>query len=86
MKCPKCSGILNPFNVWLITRWSNTECKKCHTKLNRKINVQVFLITGLLLAGYYFLLFLPLFLLWFFIVMMVDAYTVRLVEVENKPK
>ena len=40
MKRPEYDSSVNPFNVWLITKWSNIKRAKCHTELNRKVDIQ----------------------------------------------
>ena len=80
MRCPKCSNQLSPLKVWLVSRWSPLRCDRCGTRLTRAINRQFFIISVLLFSGIFLFIATPLFLIgWLIAVMLVDAYTVRLV-------
>jgi uncharacterized paraquat-inducible protein A len=85
MQCPKCDNHISPFKVWLISRWAPLKCDKCGTFLNRQIDRQFFIIavlffTGLFLfAGSFIWL-----LVWLLVVMLIDAYTIRLVAVDGQ--
>lgn len=50
--CPNCGHGFVPWNVWLITRWSSIQCPKCHMRLNRRIDAQMFWIGGLGVGAY----------------------------------
>lgn len=87
MKCPKCSNPILPFKVWLISRWSFVKCDKCGTQSGRNIDLQFWIICALLMIPLIVLrigLFNPLFLIWVIIVMVIDAYTIKLVSKEKE--
>jgi len=83
MKCPSCNSSILPFKVWFISRWTFVKCGNCGQKLGRKIDVQLCTISFLLfliyvlfiLSGTTLLLAIPL----MFIVMFIDAYTIKLI-------
>lgn len=80
MQCPKCNNKLSPLKVWLISRWSPLRCDRCGTRLTRSINRQFFIISVLFFSGIFLFIPTPFFLIgWLIAVMLVDAYTVRLV-------
>lgn len=81
MRCPKCNNRLSPLKVWLISRWSPLRCDSCGTNLTRSIDRQFFIISVLLFSGIVFFIATPLFLIgWVIAVMLLDAYTIRLVS------
>ncbi|MGH8520194.1 MAG: hypothetical protein ACREU9_01860 [Gammaproteobacteria bacterium] len=56
------------------------RCDRCGTSLTRSIDRQFFIIAVLLFSGIFLFIATPLFLIgWLIAVMLVDAYTVRLV-------
>ncbi len=85
MQCPKCNNKLSPLKVWLISRWSPLRCDRCGTRLTRSIDRQFFIISVLFFSGIFLFIATPLFptplflIGWLIAVMLVDAYTVRLV-------
>jgi hypothetical protein len=82
MKCPTCHNSISPFKVWLITRWTSIKCNKCGAHSSRAFNnLQFWFISALLIIPLALLksaLNLQ-FLVWMFIVMFIDAYTITLV-------
>jgi hypothetical protein len=85
MQCPKCDNQISPFKVWLISRWTPLKCDKCGTLLDRQIDRQFFLISVLFFAGLFIFAhtFISL-LVWLLLVMLIDAYTIRLVPVDRQ--
>jgi hypothetical protein len=80
MRCPKCDNSIFPLKVWLISRWYALRCDRCGTLLTRAIDRQLALISVLVFVGMFWFIQTPLALIgWFIAVMLVDAYTVRLV-------
>lgn len=46
--CPACGEKFVPWNLWRVSRWSCISCPHCATKLNRRYDVQLFV----MLAAY----------------------------------
>ena len=87
MHCPKCKNPIWPPKVWLITRWSPLRCDRCGASLTRPIDRQFFIMAVFLFAGIFLFIQTPLFLIaWIIVVMLVDAYTVRLVLDQERPQ
>jgi len=86
MHCPKCKNPISPLKVWLITRWSPLRCDRCGASLTRPIDRQFFIMGVLLFTGIFLFIQTPLFLIvWIIVVMLIDAYTVRLVLDQERP-
>jgi uncharacterized paraquat-inducible protein A len=80
MRCPQCDNSILPFKVWLISRWYALRCDRCGAMLKRAIDRQLALVSVLFFAGIFMFVQTPLVLIgWLVVVMLVDAYTVRLV-------
>ena len=87
MHCPKCKNPISPLKVWLITRWSPLRCDRCAARLTRSIDRQFFIMSVLLFAGIFLFIQTPLFVIaWIIVVLLVDAYTVRLVLDQERPQ
>ncbi|MDA3871635.1 MAG: hypothetical protein PF551_04700 [Candidatus Marinimicrobia bacterium] len=85
MKCPNCNNKIAPYKVWLISRWTSVRCNKCGIRFGRKINMQFIMITLLIIIPSPIIKFAPLlFFSWLFIVMIIDAYTIQLIEKTTK--
>ncbi len=46
--CPSCHSAFIPWRVWSISRWSSIRCPSCRLLLNRKLDLQFFLVIALL--------------------------------------
>jgi DNA-directed RNA polymerase subunit RPC12/RpoP len=87
-RCPACGHAFIPWRVWQISRWSCIRCPHCATRLKRRVDLQLLLIscalfvpvlavTGDLVA--HTLVFWAACMLWASVVLVVDAMTVKLV-------
>ena len=50
MKCPCCTEKIPGWKVCLITRWTSITCTSCAASLNRRVDLQLFII-GLILTA-----------------------------------
>ena len=87
MVCPACNHQIRPWQVWKVSRWSYILCPVCSIRLTRKLDLQLFLIIGLmfgpLLLANRFSWYWPLvaIVISWPIAYLVDVYTVRLYAV-----
>ncbi len=44
MKCPNCNSKLSKLGLFRITAWSSLKCPRCKALLNRRIDLQLFLV------------------------------------------
>jgi hypothetical protein len=96
MKCPKCQNKFHPLRVVLITRWSSLICPECQSRLNRRIDLQLCLVSmvpiiamllGVLLPIAFQIkvfVILTLVVITVFLMSFVDAATIRLVSAEKQ--
>lgn len=97
MQCPQCQHKLSPLKILSISGWTNATCPACNAKLNRPADLQRVLISIIGVGGMAVIalvgveitgaLTLPIFLawgVWFFVITLLDARTVKLVVVRHK--
>lgn len=85
MKCPVCNASIAPYKVFTITRWSPIKCSKCEALLTRKMNFQFWIVYLLLIFPLIVFktdIFNPMFIGWIVVIMLIDAYTVKLIATE----
>lgn len=86
MKCPVCNTSIDPYKVVTITRWSPIKCTECDMLLTRKINIQFWAVYLLLITPLVVLkidIFSPIFIGWLVVIMLIDAYTVKLISIKS---
>jgi len=96
MKCPKCQYRFHPLKVVLISRWSSLVCPECQSRWNRRIDLQLILVTIVPLSVMSLCALLPLEfrikilvvlalgLITLFFMMFVDAATIQLVVAKKR--
>ncbi len=86
MKCPVCNTSIAPYKVFTITRWSPIKCAECDTLVTRKIDIQFWAVYLLLITPLIILkidIFSPIFIAWLVVIMLIDAYTVKLISIKS---
>ncbi len=100
MECPECDHKFKPNEVGKISRWTSLECPACHSRWNRKLDLQFMLVLILGLAslisfsflGIYLQFRLPLFftvlgttvIVGWRMMIQIDAATIKLYPAEKR--
>ena len=93
-KCPKCSGPISPFSIVFISEMYSAQCKACGARLNRKKNLQFWLVIIIPVIAISIILFSNINLSWkiilvlavFLTLIIVDVFTMTLIEDEKRRK